>query len=355
MKREELSLMLDKMWAEAGKSDKNKSDPEIDSLVDNNMMSIRYAVLTQVLGKLEDPNRDILSMQSSGNGAVNEAGFVSWNARTFCQSVVVPWVLSTRNIIGNSGDPYVSNPLRRPRLDDYANINNAEEWKKLAEFLEKINRVEDAKLVDVLRRILEGIYRMGVRNAIKYKIPENITLDGLCGMIDSLIQDKSRGYRPQAVCAVLMRTAGRVFGIFDNVEVQGVNVPDSQSGMYGDITCKKGELIRLVIEVKDREIGIIDLKQGMEKIRGSEVHNLLFTAPGIRKVDEHGIKAFIIKTMKEENISIYRTDIISLARSVFTLADSEARLLFIRDLGTELDENGQYEDRARWADLCDSY
>ena len=42
----------------------------------------------------------------------------AWDARSFAKDVIVPWEIENNHFLGESGDPYVSKPLRRSRLDD---------------------------------------------------------------------------------------------------------------------------------------------------------------------------------------------------------------------------------------------
>ena len=76
------------------------------------VVSIRYALLTQLLGKVTDHSRDALSIQRGEADTAQAAG--RWDARSFCQSSVVPWVAEAGQVLGTSPDPYVNNPLRRP-------------------------------------------------------------------------------------------------------------------------------------------------------------------------------------------------------------------------------------------------
>ena len=51
---------LDRTWEKALKTDDEAPDPEVDRLVNSDVVSIRYAVLTQLLGKIADRKRSLL-------------------------------------------------------------------------------------------------------------------------------------------------------------------------------------------------------------------------------------------------------------------------------------------------------
>jgi hypothetical protein len=81
-------------------------------LVSSEQTAIRFCLPTQLLGKLAGPGLDAMCLQR-GDGQSGR-----WDPRGFAARVVVPWNRTNQNVLGPSGDPYVSNPLRRPRVDD---------------------------------------------------------------------------------------------------------------------------------------------------------------------------------------------------------------------------------------------
>jgi hypothetical protein len=103
------------MWFEMLADTQAETRDGIDELINCDVVSIRYALLTQLLGKMVDPQRDAMSIQRGDAATAEAAG--RWDARSFCQANVVPWVAEAGQVLGTSPDPYVNNPLRRPRLD----------------------------------------------------------------------------------------------------------------------------------------------------------------------------------------------------------------------------------------------
>ncbi len=72
------------MWQEALADTSTEIDDDIDELIRCLVVSIRYALLTQLLGKLSDPTRDTLSIQRGEPATAEAAG--RWDARSFCQA-----------------------------------------------------------------------------------------------------------------------------------------------------------------------------------------------------------------------------------------------------------------------------
>ena len=73
---------------------------DIKVLTNCSVVSIRYALLTQLLGKFADHNRDALSIQRREATNAELAG--RWDARSFCQANVVPWIREAGQVLGTS-------------------------------------------------------------------------------------------------------------------------------------------------------------------------------------------------------------------------------------------------------------
>ncbi len=74
MNDSEARSLLDAEWQIAlAKSDQNP-DAKIDSIVNSRVQSVRYAVVTQLLGKIADPNRGVLCCQSGTGDPLSNIG-----------------------------------------------------------------------------------------------------------------------------------------------------------------------------------------------------------------------------------------------------------------------------------------
>ena len=102
---------LDEEWDKALAEDSAVLDDEIDRVANSTVVSIRYALVTQILGKIADPGRSLLALQLAA-GAPG-----AWDARSFSTAVVVPWVADANHVLGTSAEPYANKPLRRERLE----------------------------------------------------------------------------------------------------------------------------------------------------------------------------------------------------------------------------------------------
>lgn len=330
-------------------------DDAIDRFVHSHVTSIRFAVITQLLGKVAVPSRDLLCLQKG------EAGDVPgrWDPRSFCAKVIVPWVRDNQSVLGKSGDPYVNNPLRRPRLDKgLGNIRKSDrsEWAALSGFLDDLQSRNDAKENRrVFVRCLHSVARLLAKQTFEYPSPNRVSLDQLCNILDQYLEHSSGGLRPLVVATVLMQTLGHGFSIFSRVESQGLNEPDASKGMPGDIMCygplgDSGQ-IKLAVEVKADEIRLTELQGSIAKARASKLANFLLATPGFRQNEVTKAQAALDAEFIQ-GMNVYQTPIVSLVRSAFMLLEEEYRARFLRGIGNELDSrSASYADKSAWVDL----
>ena len=353
MTEAELSEWLDAQWEHVLAAYESESDEEIDRFIDSSVLSIRYAFLTQLLGKHADPTRDLLCLQRRRQEpGASLAG--RWDPRGFCTRVVVPWVQRHHSVLGTSTDPYVSKPLRRPRLDQgMDSLKNRGEWDALVGFLAGLQNESDPTMVnDAVLRCLRSLARRLRNQQVVYPVPMRIGLDHLCEILDRYLEVASGGLRPLVVTTALMRTIGEAYSLFSRVESQGVNEPDAARGMPGDIMCfGMDDELALAVEVKGNELTLIELEATIAKARSSRVTNILFTTPGLASADSAAIKAKITEEFAQGS-NIYQISIRSLARTSFMLLEEEWRVTFLQAVCSELDaRSSQPSDRLEFASL----
>ena len=346
MTHEETRDLLDREWSSVLSEGPGEPDPEIDRFVDSVVLSLRYAFLTQLLGKVSDHSRNLLSLQK-GKGVPG-----AWNARTFSSSVVVPWVFDNHNVLGTSSDPYVGKPLRRPELTtEMGNVKNRDEWLALVAFFESLKDAGPDEIRSVFRRCLRSLARRLARQKFEYPVPRRISMKRMTAIVDAFLEEPSYGLRPLVVSSALMRVLGEAFSLFGSVRVQGLNEPDAASSVPGDIMCydMSGEKIALVVEVKDHNLTLTELKATVTKALegGNKFSNILFAVPGLR----HGERDEIRDQIEAEwaaGLNVYQVDIRILAGAAFALLDEKWRPEFLKKVGEELDARGRHRHREKW-------
>ncbi len=338
------------MWRDTLANPTPQIDDGIDELITCGVVSIRYAFLTQLLGKLADPARDALSIQRGEAASAVAAG--RWDARSFCQANVVPWVSETSQVLGSSPDPYVSNPLRRPRLDaGYEPRRDRELWNKLTATLVLVQENSTPEYTETqLRHCLASLARRYNQLTIQFDVPQRISLDAVSSVVVRYLEEPSGGERPQVVVAALMRAIGQRFNIFDLVHRQSINESDAASASPGDVICyQNGEQV-LAVEVKDRTVTLRDVDVAILKARRSGITELLFATASPQVCDpsmsQRAEREFGL------GINVYQFSIETLLRALLAIAGEAARVRFLTLAGEELNERvTQPAHKLAWQEL----
>ena len=359
---EETRAWLNEQWWRVLADSSGETDPEIDRFINCNVASLRFAVVTQLLGKIADPLRDLLCLQKGVARSDENSGGGRWDPRSFCVAVVVPWNQENERVLGGSRDPYVNNPLRRPRLDEgLANVHSGArgEWEALADYLRVLQAKRSEESVRrVFQKCLLSVAGRMTRQRFDYPTPNRVSLDQLCGILGRFLEMPSGGLRAQAAATALMRTLGSAFSIFSRVEGQGINEPDRARNVPGDIMCYgppnrpgEPEEIQLAVDVKSGRLRLADLQGSIVKARKSRVSSFLFAAPGFWEEERPGMERIVVGEFVQ-GLNVYVTSIEGLARSAFMLLGEEHRTEFLSAIGEELDARAASPaDRKAWSDL----
>ena len=347
MDNSEIRAWLDAEWNAAMQAPDPTPDPEVDALANSKISSIRYALVTQMLGKIADPARNLLALQ------LGEAVAGAWDARSFASAVVVPWERDNQQVLGNSPDPYVSNPLRRPRLDDGASVRDKAAWDEFVAFLTPLDAAPPEVFLHSFRRVLRALVRRLTLQSFAYPIPKRVSQARLESLVAAFLGEPSGGLRPLAVSAALFRTLGEAFRLFSEVRSQGINEADSASGMPGDVMCFDHDgNIYLAVEVKDTNLTLAHVQEASRKAKQSKdvLSNFLFAVPGIRQDHVPAIKV-LTHLNWTEGLSIYTATIPALLGTTLVLLDESWRVRLVREIGNELDKRQNQPSRRAWFDL----
>ncbi len=352
----EATTWLNETWQEMLASPSGASDPQIDEICESRFVSIRYALLTQLLGKHADHRRDALCLQRGDPEGAIDAG--RWDPRGFCTAVVVPWVQVTDNVLGTSPDPYVNKPLRRRRLDDWSvALRGRAVWEQLVAVLSDVQKRNDPSHTEsTLRRCLAGIARRYAKLNIAYPVPNRISTEQCESAFAQFTAQASGGEAPLIAATALFRVIGRRFALFDDVARQRINEADAASGAPGDIQCYRGTPPQIVlsVEVKDRDLTLLDINASIAKARQAEVTELLFAAPEVIETDRESA-ATRVRDEWAQGTNVYRLSLTELLHVVLALAGEDARVALMREVGDEINASAtQPSLRTRWAEILDT-
>lgn len=333
--------LLDRLWCEtiSGGSD-SASTPlpaEIEAAIVRSINSksktYRYVLPTQLLAKLVDVSLDCRALQEGG-GLPG-----SFDARSFCKKVIAPFDAGNHNVLGGSGDPYVSNPLRHPSLA--AAI--AERPKDL-EGLEVLNQVAEyaqanpQSVEQLVRAVLAAIRERLAITHIVYPVPNRISLQQAGELLHRFLGPRTGGVRLQVVSLALFRTIGIEFGLFREVIAENINAADSQTGQAADLECidEEGHLI-LAVEVKDRQLALRMVEEKLPRVRERGVRELLFLVQGGTASDESGQIDELIAREFATGQNIYVSEFDEFLKSALTLLREAGRRQLLLTIGECLD------------------
>ena len=109
----------------------------------------------------------------------------------------------------------------------------------------------------------------------------------------------------------------------------------------------------LVVEVKDRTIGLTDLRSAITKARNSKLRSVLFAAPDVMSSEIQEVKSTIADEWSK-GTNVYHVTLESLVRTVFVLLDEAWRITLLSEVGKELDDLGaSLGVRESWRNLLE--
>jgi hypothetical protein len=323
--------------------------PLIRDCLRSTSLSYHYVLPTQLLAKVVSPALDAHAVQA---GYPGEGAF---DARTIAHDVIVPFHRENERVLGGSPEPYVNNPLRVPGITaEYRGAQkNKADWDKLVAVLDAVESSGDPAFVKLaFDQVLFEVYRLLAHVAVIYPTPNRISLERTNQLIQDYLAARSGGERLEAVCTALLRVIGRRFNIIDEIRREKVNAADIAAGMSADIECCLEGQIVLLVEVKDRELTLIQLDTTLDVARARHISELLFIADqGIEQQKLDDIAARIRREFTSGQ-NVYVVSFTAFALGILILIGEDGRVEFLREVGSELDRVGaRIEHRRAWADL----
>ncbi len=319
----------------------------IERSINSNTKTYRYVLPTHILGKCVNPNINVISIQS---GSDLEGSF---NFRSFCKKTIVPFERENNEVLGGSGDPYVSKTLREKKLTKEVRESkrNKKGWDDLCYILERVQQKSDREFTElVFKKIMVEIYKRLKKTEISYPVPKRVSLENTVAVLQDYLTGSSGGVRLQIICTALAKALKGEYAIYDSVESSTITTADTQTGQVADINCKnkKGETV-FAIEVKERHLEKVDIEDKLSIARLQNVTELAFvTKKGVKrekKIENLSKEEFA----KGQNIYVIE-DILSFIRSTLILLGEEGRREFLKQVGECLKNyKAPYKDRKDWS------
>ncbi len=320
----------------------------IAQLIASETVAFSYCLPTQLLGKLTDHRLDALCLQRGDNGESQ------WDPRGFASSVVVPWVRDNQNVLGKSADPYVSNPLRQPRIrPDPPNVrsNMLPLWGALHDVLSEAQDRDDPDYTkDVLRAVLQVVYEKLASQQFEYPTLGRPSLEQVLYLAGKIVDASQAGEHAMSVVASLLSVVGRRFGLWDRVDREASTTTDQASGMVGDIECRSEGRLVFAVEVKERQVTLADVRSFEAKLASSALTEALLSGPAPNPAESEDIRERL-RLMWRQGTNLYQHAIEPLVGILMSLAGEAGRKEFISEIGSQLDRYAKPAGRLAWRDL----
>ena len=320
----------------------------INVLIGSETVTFTYSLPTQLLGKLTDHRLDALCLQRGDNSESQ------WDPRSFAAGVVVPWVRDTENVLGNSADPYVSNPLRQPRIrPDPPNVKptTLPLWASLHDVLSEVQtRNDPAYTEDVFRSVLRAIFERLGNQQFDYPTLPRVSREQALYLVQEILKSSQAGEHGMSVATALFIVVGRLFALWDSVHREESTTADHASGMVADIECRRGGVLVYAAEVKERKITVADVRSFEDKLNPSGLTEALFIAPEYKPQDISEI-SHRLRLMWSRGVNLHHHPIEDLVNTLMSFAGEDGRRDFIVEIGYQLDEYARLSGRLAWRDL----
>jgi hypothetical protein len=302
---------LDGLWSEAQALPVGTSllrGPQADwveSIFSSKTKTYPYALITQLLAKLDNAERDARCIQK----LEGDADVSRFDARSICSKVVVPWEREIGSPLGLKDDPYVNNPMR---VSDFSLIyqhkqKDKKAWAVLVDLFEHVQK-HPRDVRPILLHALLKTRSIRESQDVKFPSPQRASLQDTLSITHAFLSTKSGGARLQVVGFAVFDAMRKTWGIFDDVTTSSVNASDASTGKPADIVCRKAGEVLMACEVKDRDLNI-ELLHGaitnarLEKvtelfalIRGKDASHEKEMAVRIDREFKHGMNVYLLES-----------------------------------------------------------
>jgi hypothetical protein len=355
--KEDARNKLDRLWSDAQGLPAGASlvpaelKERLEQIFQSRTKTYQYAVITQLLAKLDDPVRDARCIQKM-EGESDPSRF---DARSLCSKVVLPWERESGSPLGLKDDPYVNNPMLVP---DFAlayqhKQKDKKSWGLLVALLDHVQEHPDWAL-PLLTQALLMVRLLREGQEVKFPTPQRASLQDTLSVTHGFLKTKSGGARLQVVGFAVFDAIRKTWGIFDEVTTAPVNASNSSSGKSADVVCRRAGKVVLACEVKDRDLNIEMLHGVITNARLEKVNELFMLIRGKDASHDQEMTTRIDREFKH-GMNVYLLESDSFLALVLALIGESGRQHFLRSVveGMEM-MNLPFESKRDWAKLLEA-
>jgi hypothetical protein len=265
--------ILEKAWATVGNDSVVAPAhvvADLEAVIAAKDVTFKYILVTGLLGKCAEPTVHPRAIQTSSK-LKN-----SYDARSLCHDVVVPFEKTKGDLWGLSNEPFVNKPARHPEHSkDNAQLRNrnlAEKLHQALEFADKASRNDVfGMLVHVLR-----MGKLRAESQITATVDVETTFRRVVDFVEQFLQHSDGGARLASIVGAFITLVNEGF----TVKVYPPNYSDRFAGTAGDVEIRVDKTVLSAFECKDRPISLDDIRHGIRKARetGVSEYNFIGTA-----------------------------------------------------------------------------
>ncbi len=232
--------------------------------------SLRYktyssALLCAIVARSVDSKIDARALMSDYPNGYNAAGVIKWT---------ISWCLENGyHLEHTAAVPFNNSPFNGKRVIErsYANLRDPEAFGVLCDAIDSVHAMSKRSAQALLVSFLQ--HRLSVPKALYAPVPNSVL--SIRSMVEAASEfanaDPESGRRGQALVAALVES-------MLNVDVICERVNDPSRHAPGDVRALDSDGIYMCIEVKQRPVGPVDIRNFADSLRNHDIFRGLYLA-----------------------------------------------------------------------------
>lgn len=266
----EIALKAFKVASTPGYEPQSEFKNEISQIINSKVKTYKYIFINALIAKANDQsiNPMCLQVQSELTGA--------YNARDHCHEVLVPFERDYLNgALGNSNQPFLSNPARVPELKLKDSKPNSKVLTLLCNILPQISNYSIAfeALTDSFYYAIDFSQNHNKKLLQSYDILPSYTI---ANFLNQILRESFGGETLVVGIASLMKAYTINLNGSFSVKPHKINQSGASSKEISDIDVFFSDNIMYTIEAKDKIFNEYDVQHAVQKSQEAGAKNIFF-------------------------------------------------------------------------------
>lgn len=326
---------------------------QIKEVVTGSQLTYKYILLTAALAKAVNPvvHYRALQMGSKLSG--------SYDARSLCHTVIVPFEKSHGERFGGSNEPFLNRPARYPEFDLSNRDRNRNAQKRLFYVLDNAQNFtgQDREFPKAfLRQTLKAMHGCSPTK-VKFEFAEvETSLQATIDIVKEFLSVSGSGERLVAVSAAVFESMYGESNKMWQIKAYPVNWPDRFAKTAGDIEFYFNGKLMKATESKDKPLSESDVRHCSDKAKRHGVSEyMILVGAGVIQNHKRDIEKYI-KTQLEDGINLYLLEVPQQFFPYFVYLGNKGRSVFLKKVGEYLNIiKAKMSNKREWARLLRKY